>query len=449
MAARAARPTGLGRGIASLIPTASESSAGEPQSTQNAAAPEQPRTPILSGTSKTTDRTAHIPKTDVQANTTSEAANVITLHHERQTQRAAEGRASAPRRRPVDVFFEREGDAEVSKRAWDDAAASGRLGFTDPAQPSHHESLDGDPTVATAAEADSGLKPVQGIRFAELIVDLIRPNPWQPRTVFDEADLAELTDSIAEIGLLQPIVVRERADGYELIMGERRWRAAQRAGLRRIPALVRDTDDTAMLRDALLENLHRANLNPLEEATAYRQLLDDFGCTQEELATKIAKSRSQISNTLRLLKLPPLIQKRLAKGDLQAGHARAILGLSDTDAMEALAQRVVAEGLSVRTVEEIVAQAVEQPITRKRTIRSIRSPQTDQLAVRLSERFAAKVNVRLGAVGKMTIEFDDVANLNRILALIAPDDPGVGDTEVAADPNAAGSGDSFSEDYDG
>ena len=203
-----------------------------------------------------------------------------------------------------------------------------------------------------------------GAEFAELPVDSIRPNPKQPRTVFDEDQLAELVHSIREIGVLQPVVVRRiaeaelaEADGkqFELIMGERRWRATREAGLAVIPAIIKDTHDDDLLRDALLENLHRSQLNPLEEAAAYQQLLDDFGCSHEELAARIGRSRPQISNTLRLLKLPPLVQRRLAAGVLSAGHARALLGLSDGAAMERMAQRIVAEGLSVRTVEELVS----------------------------------------------------------------------------------------------
>ena len=195
-----------------------------------------------------------------------------------------------------------------------------------------------------------------GAHFAELPVGSIQPNPRQPRQVFDEEALAELVHCIREIGLLQPVVVRPTGPGrYELVMGERRWRATQAAGLDTIPAIVRDTDDEAMLRDALLENLHRSQLNPLEEAAAYDQLLKDFGCTHDELAQRIGRSRPQISNTIRLLRLPPAVQRRVAAGVLSAGHARALLGLDDPDAQERLAQRIVAEGLSVRAVEEIVA----------------------------------------------------------------------------------------------
>ena len=179
---------------------------------------------------------------------------------------------------------------------------------------------------------DDDLLPVPGATFAEIPVSSIQPNARQPRSVFDEEQLDELVASIREVGVLQPVVVRPAGDGYELIMGERRWRATQAAGLETIPAIIRQTDDGDMLRDALLENLHRAQLNPLEEAAAYQQLLDDFGCTQEELAGRIHRSRPQISNTLRLLKLPPLVQRRVAAGVLSAGHARALLGLPDAAA---------------------------------------------------------------------------------------------------------------------
>jgi ParB family transcriptional regulator, chromosome partitioning protein len=216
---------------------------------------------------------------------------------------------------------------------------------------------DGRPEEPTPAP---DLLPVPGATFAELPVATIRPNSRQPRTVFDEGELDELVGSIKEIGVLQPVVVRrdpENDEGYELIMGERRWRATQAAGLDVIPAIIRETDDADLLRDALLENLHRSALNPLEEAAAYRQLLDDFGCTHEELGGRISRSRSQISNMLRLLKLPPLVQRRVAAGVLSAGHARALLGLTDGAEIERLAQRIVSEGLSVRATEEIAGPA--------------------------------------------------------------------------------------------
>lgn len=273
-----------------------------------------------------------------------------------------------------------------------------------------------------------GLVPVPGARFAELPVESIRPNPRQPRTVFDEDALAELVGSIREIGVLQPVVVRAVDDGYELIMGERRWRATQEAGLTTIPAIVRETEDGDLLRDALLENLHRAQLNPLEEAAAYQQLLDDFGCTHEELASRIHRSRPQISNTLRLLRLPPLVQRRVAAGVISAGHARALLGLTDGAAIERLAQRIVAEGLSVRAVEEIVALGGDEkaPTRRPRPRAGVRNEALDELATRLSDRFETRVKVDLGKTrGKLTVEFASVQDLNRILASLAPDDPGI------------------------
>src|SRR5690606_32790439 len=216
--------------------------------------------------------------------------------------------------------------------------------------------------------------------------------------VFDEDALAELVGSIREIGVLQPVVVREvEPDGdirYELIMGERRWRATQEAGLDTIPAIVRETDDADLLRDALLENLHRSELNPLEEAAAYQQPLDDFGCTHEELAQRIHRSRPQISNTLRLLRLPPLVQRRVAAGVLSAGHARALLGRSDGAAMERLAQRIVAEGLSVRATEEIVTLGGDDaPAPRRRPKPGEHSAALDELAGRLADRFDTRVKI--------------------------------------------------------
>ncbi|KON73264.1 hypothetical protein M768_10000 [Cellulosimicrobium cellulans F16] len=292
----------------------------------------------------------------------------------------------------------------------------------------------GEPTPSTEewmGSAAEDLVPVPGARFAEVPTASIRPNPRQPRTVFDEGDLDELVGSIREIGVLQPIVVRPvpGEDGsFELIMGERRWRATQAAGLDVIPAIIRETDDADLLRDALLENLHRSALNPLEEAAAYRQLLDDFGCTHEELAERISRSRPQISNTLRLLRLPPLVQRRVAAGVLSAGHARALLGLTDGAEIERLAQRIVAEGLSVRATEEIVAMGgLDGERRAPRAPRAgQRSAAIDELAHRLSDRFETRVKVDLGKnKGRLTVEFASVEDLNRILDVMAPDDPGL------------------------
>ena len=280
--------------------------------------------------------------------------------------------------------------------------------------------------AAAQADGDDALLTVPGARFAELPVRSIRPNPRQPRTVFQEDALDELIGSIREIGVLQPIVVRpDGADGYELIMGERRWRATQAAGLDTIPAIVRDTEDSDLLRDALLENLHRSELNPLEEAAAYRQLLDDFGCTHEELAARIHRSRPQISNTLRLLRLPPLVQRRVAAGVLSAGHARALLGLADGAAIERLAQRIVSEGLSVRAVEEIVSLGGEDEPKRRQPRAGERNEALDELASRLSDRLDTRVKINLGkSRGRLTVEFASVQDLNRILESLTPDEPG-------------------------
>jgi ParB family chromosome partitioning protein len=251
----------------------------------------------------------------------------------------------------------------------------------------------------------------------------ISPNPRQPRQAFDEEPLAELVHSIKEVGLLQPIVVRQLApERFELVMGERRWRAAQLAGLDRIPSIVRSTDDDKLLLDALLENLHRVQLNPLEEAAAYDQLLHDFSCTHEALADRLGRSRSQVSNTLRLLKLPPSVQRRVAAGVLSAGHARALLALDSADAQERLAGRIAAEGLSVRAVEEIVTVGdADRPAPRRPRAGRRISPALDELADRLSDRWETRVKVQLGQKrGRIVVEFASVEDLDRIVEAMAP-----------------------------
>jgi ParB family chromosome partitioning protein len=275
-------------------------------------------------------------------------------------------------------------------------------------------------TPSTApADAASGVA-----HYAEIPVGAITPNPRQPRQVFEEEALAELVHSLREVGLLQPIVVRPLGgDRYELVAGERRWRAAQQAGFDAIPAIVRDTGDDVLLRDALLENLHRAQLNPLEEAAAYGQLLNDFGCTQDELATRIGRSRPQVSNTLRLLRLPSGVQRRVAAGVLSAGHARALLALDDPDDQERLAARIVAEGLSVRTVEELVTlgDTGSDKSPRKRT-KAPQNPALADLAAALSDTLETRVSVDLGRTrGKISITFATVDDLERIVDLIAPE----------------------------
>jgi ParB family chromosome partitioning protein len=269
--------------------------------------------------------------------------------------------------------------------------------------------------------------PVPGATLRELRPDEITTNPRQPRTVFDEDALNELTHSIKEFGVLQPIVVRRRDDKYELVMGERRLRAAIAAGLDKIPAIVRDTADDAMLRDALLENIHRAQLNPLEEAAAYQQLLEEFGATHDELATRIGRSRSQVTNTIRLMNLPVPVQRRVAAGVLSAGHARALLGLGNRDQQEDLASRIVAEGLSVRATEELVALAANAGAdgrgpNRRKPAPKFTAPALGELASKLSDQLDTRVRVELGRrKGKITVEFGSIDDLERIVAVIAPE----------------------------
>ena len=279
---------------------------------------------------------------------------------------------------------------------------------------------------ATSGAVDSpaeGALGVPGAQLREVSVDDVVPNPKQPRQVFDDEALEELSHSVREFGLLQPIVVRENPDGgYELIMGERRLRAARIAGLDTVPAIVRDTTDDAMLRDALLENIHRVQLNPLEEAAAYQQLLEEFGATHEELASRIGRSRSQVTNTIRLMKLPVKVQTRVAAGVISAGHARALLGLADADAQDALATRIVAEGMSVRATEEAVAMAAAERPAAKRRTRNITAPGVEDLAGRLSEAFETKVKIQIGrSKGTIVVECGSVDDLQRIIGVMAPD----------------------------
>lgn len=310
----------------------------------------------------------------------------------------------------------------------------------DPSPPSDHPAppqFTGAPVTPAVVPSpspapESELSPVPGARFAELPVTSIEPNSKQPRHVFEEEALEELKISIREVGFLQPIVVREAGDGkYELVMGERRWRAAQAIGRETIPAIVRETRDDDMLRDALLENIHRANLNPLEEAAAYQQLLEEFGVSHEVLAKRIGRSRPQISNTIRLLKLPGQVQNRVAAGVLSAGHARALLGLDDAEAQVKLAERIIAEGLSVRSTEEVVtlAQSDGAPAKKAAPRRRARvhAPALNDLAERLSDRFDTRVKVDIGRnKGRITIEFATVDDLERIVGMIGVEEEGSG-----------------------
>lgn len=303
----------------------------------------------------------------------------------------------APRAtRPVDVFFP---DSEAPKAA----------------------------VAAVEDAADANLLTVPGAHLARLNPDDIVPNAQQPRSVFDPDDLAELVHSVREFGVLQPIVVRRHPDlpgKYELVMGERRLRATKAAGLDTIPAVVKDTANDAMLRDALLENLHRSQLNPLEEASAYQQLLADFGITQEELATRIGRSRPQISNTLRLLKLPEPVQLRVAAGVLSAGHARAVLAAGDAQAMQQLADKIVNEDLSVRAAEAIVSEAPKPG--RIKPAAGKRQDFLDDLSTRLGDRLDTRVRITIGArKGQISIDFATVQDLRRILGELGEDLEGV------------------------
>ncbi len=285
------------------------------------------------------------------------------------------------------------------------------------------------PTLPVAAESEgvageSGeslhvtVGPENGY-YADIPIDAIHPNAKQPRTDFEQAALEELVESIREVGLLQPIVVRQDGeDAYELVMGERRWRASREAGLDRVPAIVRKTSDDDMLRDALLENIHRVQLNPLEEAAAYQQLMGDFGCTQQELARRIKRSRSQIANTVRLLNLPGAVQRQVAAGELTAGHARALLGLQDVTAQTSLAKRIITEGLSVRATEEIVTLAgIDRP-KRGRTPQP-NDPLLQELSSELGELFDAPVDVTRGRKkGKIVLEFSSDEDLQRIVGIL-------------------------------
>ena len=298
-------------------------------------------------------------------------------------------------------------------------ATSAKTPTTSEHQPVSRETHQGEPVSQQPPITDAADAPA-GPHYREVPLASISPNPSNPRTVFDEDALSELEHSIREFGLLQPIVVRERPGGYELVMGERRWRAAQRAGLEAIPAIVRRTEDADLLRDALLENIHRANLNPLEEAAAYQQLLDEFGVTHDELATRLGRSRPVISNTIRLLKLPVAVQRRVAAGVLSAGHARALLSLEDPSVQEELAARIVAEGLSVRGTEEAVTLlAGRRTVTRRSPVKRAVAPGIEELAGDLGDLLDTRVLVDMGRKkGRIVIEFASTDDLSRISDVI-------------------------------
>jgi ParB family transcriptional regulator, chromosome partitioning protein len=306
--------------------------------------------------------------------------------------------------------------------------------------PSHPPQDDGEPAVPAEEETEDSSMP----SFEQLALDLIDPNPRQPRGAFDNETLQELTDSIQAVGVLQPIVVRPTGDRFQLVMGERRVRAARAAGLERIPAVVRTTDDDHLLRDALLENVHREDLNPLEEAAAYEQLLSDFGITQEELAARLGRSRPVIANAMRLLRLPASVQRRIAARTLSAGHARAVASLDDPVQQERLADRIVAEGLTVRMAEEL-AQRIKngEPLpgpderSRRRVRPAMQAPGMADLAERLSDRLETRVRVQLGKrKGKVLIEFATLDDLQRICDAIGLEQRGaVHETDAALAPS--------------
>lgn len=395
---------GLGRGLGALIPSSAAASA-------SGAAPSRPVDLFFPEGRKRTP--------GVEAAAMEEAAEASAADTVQVVQVPSE--AQADQGPPVPTDAATRGSARKS---------TGRGTVTTKSEspaPSSKAGAGADRSAEPMPPVDRGVELVEvpGVRFAEIPVTDIHPNRKQPRSVFDEDDMAELVHSVREIGVLQPIVVRssteEGGEPYELVMGERRWRAVQAAGLETIPAIVRDTTDDDLLRDALLENLHRSQLNPLEEAAAYQQLLEDFGTTHEQLADRIGRSRPQVSNTLRLLKLPPLVQRRVAASVISAGHARALLGLPDAAAMERLAQKIVAEGMSVRATEEAVTLYQNPSGTPKNNIPrpGARHERLDYLASSLSDRLDTNVKISLGArKGRVSIEFASVEDLNRIMDVL-------------------------------
>lgn len=413
----ARKHTGLGRGLGALIPQASE------QTPQNA--PSAPSRPL----------DVFFPEGSSAGKRGGSAKDLL---------QPKRGSASSKKKRPsmpsVEEAGGRRGGGSRSAlgggiNGSDSRKANSRVPAGAATVASHDAHTDDDVSRETSVEHE--LLPVPGASFAEIAIDQIVPNTKQPREVFDEDDLKELSASIKEVGVLQPVVVRsipakgrseklkeflaEKPDArYELIMGERRLRASELAGETTIPAIIRETEDGDLLRDALLENLHRAQLNPLEEASAYQQLMADFGATQEELAKRIARSRPQIANTLRLLKLPPSVQKKVAAQVITAGHARALLSLSTAEEMERLAERIVAEGLSVRTTEEIVrlGKAKATPRPRARQQRSL-SALGESVVSALSDAYDTRVTITEGRKkGRIVIEFAGSEDLQRIADLI-------------------------------
>ncbi|MBM6981349.1 MAG: ParB/RepB/Spo0J family partition protein [Bifidobacterium thermophilum] len=447
----------------------------------------QNRTPARD-TASVEARPQHQRKHDDVSRETSETSETSTHAASANTKQHAHGQSRLQHRmsipsleemtHPSDVFFgamqsteavvekRAAGESKVqqnnvtdAKSAADEEASPARSIEAIADADSGNGSTDADVSRETSADIDSGneeLKPVHGGYLAELRLDDIGPNKEQPRTIFDEDELRELAESIREVGVLQPIVVRKRPQSqivasaehqadtddtndvmrrpYELIMGERRWRASQLAGLETIPAIVKTTSDNEMLRDALLENLHRVALNPLEEAAAYQQMIDEFGLTQAQLSKSVSKSRPQIANTLRLLNLPASVQKKVAAGVLSAGHARALLGLSNEEDMDKLANRIIAEGLSVRSTEEIVAlktMAGEKP---KKENKKVANPWADSpIRQHLEQRLDTKVTIKGNQKkGRIEITFSSPDDMQRILDILMPQQQ-EGNASAAAD----------------
>ena len=414
---------GLGRGLGALIPSSAAANASG-----NGAAPSRPVDLFFPEARKKTSDAEPLPDADaapgqgaeVHTRCKADDSADLTVDTTETERRCCRGRRAAGAAATVQEGSRPEVGCARSRRPLLPRRPRSDAG----------EQLAFDSTPEHGDEGAVDLVEVPGVRFAEIPVTDIHPNRKQPRSVFDEDDMAELVHSVREIGVLQPIVVRtsteEGGEPYELVMGERRWRAVQAAGLETIPAIVRDTTDDDLLRDALLENLHRSQLNPLEEAAAYQQLLEDFGTTHEQLADRIGRSRPQVSNTLRLLKLPPLVQRRVAANVISAGHARALLALPDAAAMERLAQKIVAEGMSVRATEEAVTlyQSPASPAKNNIPRPGARHERLDYLASSLSDRLDTNVKISLGArKGRVSIEFASVEDLNRIMDVLTPGAP--------------------------
>lgn len=423
----------LGKGLGALFP----SLPGEPSSTKQPVEPsvDQPAKQSESMPNIVANADKNVKKDAVTAQASVDAVRDMKKSVSRETKKNVHRRASMPSIslnesvHPADMFF---GATATSAQE---------------AKQGEQENVSRETEVSENKQDEPELLPVQGGYLVELRLSDVGPNLHQPRTIFDEDDLHELAESIKEVGVLQPIVVRKRPqsqidaarreaatkpseshnmfDGrmdsmYELIMGERRWRASQIAGLKTIPAIVKTTADDDMLRDALLENLHRVALNPLEEAAAYQQMIDDFGLTQAQLSKSVSKSRPQIANTLRLLNLPAAVQKKVASGLLSAGHARALLGLPTEEDMEHLATRIIAEGLSVRSTEEIVSMKAAESSQEKKPKASKLNPWAGTpVQVGLEQRFGTKVSIKGSKKhGRIEIVFASEDDMDRIVGLL-------------------------------